>query len=91
MKIGISYDGKWPNLCSGRLVVSIDGKEWDFGDHVLNSGGAAGVDFSTYDEFCYSGPWSIDTWPHGFPEELKHAVVSAVNEQVEHGCCGGCI
>lgn len=28
----VSYDGKYPQLCNGKLVVKIDGKEISFGD-----------------------------------------------------------
>jgi hypothetical protein len=27
----VSYNGKYPNLCSGKLTVKIDGKEVSFG------------------------------------------------------------
>ncbi len=27
----VSYDGKWPNLCSGVLTLKINGKEEKFG------------------------------------------------------------
>lgn len=39
MNIQIGYDGKWPCLCMGRLIVWIDNEEWDFGKYVLSSGG----------------------------------------------------
>lgn len=100
MEITIEYDGKYPNLCSGHLIVTVSGSEieranrrWDFGQYCMDSGGAAGVDFSDggSDEYCYQSSWSIKKWPEDFPVELKDAVVKTVNSEVEHGCCGGCI
>ena len=43
-EIKIKYNGDWPCLCGGRLIVIIDGKEWDFGNHVLISGGSIHFD-----------------------------------------------
>lgn len=32
----ISYSGKYPNLCSGVLILEIDGKEYKFGHNYNN-------------------------------------------------------
>lgn len=89
-RIEVRYDGKYPALCMGDLVIVVDGKEWKFPNNCLSSGGSAGVD-SEYDEYCYYGDWSIDEYPKGFPEELKEAVIQAINKQILKGCCGRCI
>lgn len=87
--IKIQYDGKYPCLCMGHLIVWINGKEWDFGNDALLSGGEV-----IYDEeyITTTGEWRIsdDSWPKGFPEEYKKQVLSAVNEEIPYGCCGGC-
>ena len=43
-KIKIEYDGAWPNLCRGNLVVYVDETRWDFGSYVLSSGGSIECD-----------------------------------------------
>ena len=90
MEIKIKYDGAYPNLCGGNLVVTIDDKEYQFPNYCLSSGGAVWFD-DNWSAHVDSGEWSISEWPKGFPEDLKWAVEDAVNAQVEHGCCGGCI
>ena len=40
----VSYDGKWPNLCSGKLVLSIDGVTVEFPEYCMNSGGSVWFD-----------------------------------------------
>ena len=35
-EIKIQYDGKWPNLCSGRLEVWLDNDYYDFGNFWCN-------------------------------------------------------
>jgi len=90
MEIIVKYDGAYPNLCSGNLVIIIDNKEWVFPDYCLSSGG--GVWFSDdWEEHVDSGEWSITGWPEGFPEDLKRVAEAEVNNQIEHGCCGGCV
>ena len=88
MDIKIEYDGEYPNLCSGHLVVIIDGRRWD-GFH-LSSGGS--VSFTDeWDEVVEEGDWDITDWPEGFPEHLKASVLEAFNSEIPHGCCGGCV
>lgn len=82
----ISYDGRWPNLCSGTLVLEIDGVvRTDFN---LCSGGSVWFD-GEWCEHVESGPWRIEV-----PEDLKHLqheIEDVVNINVPHGCCGGCV
>ncbi len=87
MQIRVQFDGGFPNLCSGRLVIIIDEEVWEFPSYCLNSGGGA----SLSNLGIWHGEWDISKWPENFPEELKEVVLEAVNEQVPHGCCGGCL
>lgn len=89
MQINIEYDGAYPNLCSGNLVVTIDDKRYGFGN-CLCSGGSVTFD-EDWQEHVTQGPWSINEWPGDFPEELKESVLEAINEEIPHGCCGGCV
>lgn len=102
----VSYSGEFPCLCSGNLVLSIDGKKHVF-SNILVSGGMAGIDFTTYEEFCEEGEWSIyteDDAPNGgvfirdnkgqmilLTREEFENLIELVNENVPLGCCGGCI
>jgi len=76
----VSYDGAWPNLCSGTLVISIDDVQFKFEQDNLCSGGN-------------SGPWTISNWPKGIPnnKKLREAIIKLVNNNIQWGCCGGCI
>ena len=88
--IKIKYDGEYPNLCGGTLVVTVDDKVWTFPDYCLSSGG--GVSFTVdWEEIVTQGRWSIDDWPIGFPEDKKDNVLKAINNEISWGCCGGCV
>ena len=50
----ISYDGKYPNLCSGVLTLRVDGQIRQF-DWCLISGGYCDV----YEDLCKIGEWDI--------------------------------
>lgn len=86
----VSYDGDYPNLCSGTLVLKLDGKDIKFPKYCLSSGGS--VSFTEdWDEVVTQGEWTIDEFPKDFPEELKSKAEDLVNENVPQGCCGGCV
>lgn len=84
----VSYDGSFPNLCSGTLVLRIDGIERTMPPHCLNSGGSVSFD-DNWGEHVESGRWSVDV-----PEELvqhEQEIEDCVNRHVPFGCCGGCV
>lgn len=90
--IKIEYDGRYPNLCRGHLVVWIDGVAWDFGKYILHSGGDIMRD-DEWNMWATEGLWDIDDedFPEGFPMEYKYDVINEINSEIAHGCCGGCI
>jgi len=90
VKIEIEYNGNYPNLCRGDLVATIDGKRWEFPSYCLESGGSVWFD-DDWNEHVEVGEWTVSDWPTGFPDELKTRVEEAVNENIPHGCCGGCV
>jgi hypothetical protein len=83
----ISYDGKYPNLCSGTLVLRIDNIIYTFPSHCLSSGGGITNNYET----IVNGPWNIVDYPENFPENLMQKALELVNNNIRHGCCGGCI
>lgn len=89
-KIAVEYDGEYPNLCGGTLKVTINRKKFKFPPFCLSSGGC--VNFSPdWDAEVGEGPWTITDWPKNFPNELKDLVIDVVNQEIPHGCCGGCV
>jgi len=84
------YTGKFPNLCGGNLTVVMRGKAWRFPADCLISGGSATIE-NDNEEKIVTRPWKIRSWPKGFPPQERKRVLDAINKQIEHGCCGGCI
>ena len=97
----VSYTGKYPNLCSGTLTLEIDGVKHTFGGSYKEpkaefesfwcSGGSVWFD-SNWDEHVKCGEWKIDV--NDLPEQFRkyaQEIDSVFNENVEWGCCGGCI
>lgn len=87
--IEIKYDGKYPYLCMGHLIVIVDGIKYDFGKYCLSSGGYAGFD-GDWNEYVTKDKWSVK-FPDDFPSELRREVLDAINSQIPWGCCGGCL
>ena len=88
--VKVSYNGEYPCLCMGHLIITIDKKKWDFGNNSLLSGGECYFENYAYD-VVNKGPWSVVEWPKNFPEEWQDAVIEKVNNVIPWGCCGGCL
>ena len=84
----VSYNGSYPNLCSGTLVLRIDGIERTFPPYCMHSGGSVWFDNSG-GEHVEKGKWTVDVPPE--LEKYHDAIESCVNANVPHGCCGGCV
>ena len=111
----VSYDGKYPNLCSGVLTLNIEGKDVKFGHHGLlydytnkrykdedpnnpnfdsfwSSGGGCGFHNNYSESYVNTDEWSIDV--NDIPEQYRKyaAIIDEIfNDNVPHGCCGGCL
>lgn len=114
----ISYDGEYPNLCSGVLTLEIDGVQYKFGHHYQHMHYHEDVkawvqededpEHPNFDKFWTSGgsvsadedwnwdvrqrEWEIDV--EALPEQfwdVAAEIDEVFNENVEYGCCGGCI
>lgn len=84
----VSYDGDFPNLCSGTLVLRIDGEEVTFPKYCMRSNGSVYFD-EDWHEYIECGEWSVNV-PAKYAN-LKDEIERCVNENVEYGCCGGCV
>ena len=82
----VSYDGSYPTLCSGTLVIKVNGKEIAL-NHVMVSGGGCFYN----DDDVDLAPWGINL--EKYPELMpyKEEITECVNSNVPYGCCGGCI
>lgn len=85
----IKYDGKYPCLCYGTLSIKVNDKAYHL-NNVLVSGGRVCKD-KDWNMWTESGPWSLDLcdYPELLPYEEE--ITECVNNNVEYGCCGGCI
>lgn len=88
----VSYDGKWPCLCMGTLTLKIDGKKVQMKGG-LCSGGTCCCGFDGDDDVVTEGDWTVDfdQFPIKLNELEQQIVTRLVNENIEHGCCGGCL
>lgn len=84
----VSYDGEFPNLCSGTLVLRIDGETVQMPDYCMRSGGSVWFD-DEWNEHVTSGEWSVEV--PAWLESLQNEIERVVNDNVRCGCCGGCV
>lgn len=83
----ISYDGEYPHLCCGTVVLCIDGKRVLLEDNLIPTGSACSEDD---DDGCYEpGPWIVKV-PKEYAQYTKE-IHDVVNANIEWGHCGGCM
>ena len=85
----IAYDGGYPNLCRGNLILKIDGDLVVF-KNVLESGGQVGFD-ENWEEYVVPADWSVNLSLYPEYEKYEEEITRLVNANVRKGCCGGCI
>ena len=91
----VRYNGRYPTLCSGWLELKVDGEPWKRYVYLF-SGGQCYIDENS-DEVVTEGPWDLSKGEYdkfvkdGFDDAEIDEIIRLVNENVEHGCCGGCI
>lgn len=94
----ISYDGEYPNLCSGKLTYSVNDVLFEK-EYVLSSGGECYWDSENQEEIITQGKWNFT---HDFVKKEKESergltkveqknLLSQINKQISWGCCGGCM
>lgn len=85
----VYYDGKYPNLCHGNLILEIDGEIRELHDCLI-SGGSSYMD-GYMDIHCKRAKWKVSNLPDDLSsQEVKECVENLVNENIPFGCCGGC-
>ncbi len=85
----ISYDGKYPCLCMGTLTIKVNGKTYWLNNKMISGGCIMrDGDWNMWSEY---GDWEIDLEKYPELEPYKEEITQVVNDNVEQGCCGGCI
>lgn len=98
----VSYSGGYPNLCNGSLILSINGEEHSFGylrefPGFWITGGCVSFN-EKWEEEVEEGAWEVcvceetrETFVKAFGENFLEKAIKVMNENVEWGCCGGCV
>ena len=85
----ISYDGKYPCLCMGTLTIKVNGKTYWLNNKMISGGCIMrDGDWNMWSEY---GDWEIDLEKYPELQPYKVEITQVVNDNVEQGCCGGCI
>lgn len=95
----VSYNGEFPCLCYGTLILKVNGKKMKFGNkskypQFWSSGGNISFD-SEWNVRIKEGEWlwkcyETDKLPSDIVEN-KEYVMEIFNDNVQWGCCGGCL
>jgi hypothetical protein len=87
----VSYTYPPYNLCKGELTIEVNGKTYTLEKGALyTSGSCYETEDGNYE--TYQGDWKL--YDTDLPVEIRAymtEILEVVNNNVEHGCCGGCM
>jgi len=83
----ISYDGEYPTLCRGTLLVKIKETKYEL-KNALRSTGRVWFD-KGWDDHVERGKWEV-ILPKTL-EKFRKEIEGEVNANIPQGCCGGCV
>jgi len=88
-KIEVSYDGDYPNACSGKLEIKVDGELIYSKKHCCSSTGSVSFD-DDWNENVTQGELNWED-ANDFAEDLE--ILRAVYSVLDGVgvCCGGCV
>ena len=85
--IEVSYDGKWPNACSGTLIIKLNGEEIYNKTYCCESTGRVWFD-GNWEEHIESGKLEWED-AKNFSKEIQEVVRQELSKV--RVCCGGCV
>lgn len=86
----LGYDGAYPCLCCGTLKIKVNDKLYCLQNALISGGWVMCVD-DDYNFDVGTGDWEVDLEQFPELEPYKEQITELVNDNVEQGCCGGCI
>lgn len=85
----VSYDGKYPCLCMGTLIIRVNNKTYSLKDAMISGGSICSTE--DLDMWATQDDWKLDLGKYPELEPYKEEITRVVNENVIQGCCGGCL
>ena len=79
----ISYSGVYPHLCIGLLIIKVNNKVYELED-ALCSGGRCYFN-NNGDGIIEKDDWLLKN------RKYKEDIEYVINDNIEKGCCGGCL
>lgn len=85
----VSYDGKYPCLCMGTLIIKVNNKIYSLKGAMISGGSICKND--NWDMWATYGDWEVNLEEYPELKPYKEEITCLVNKNVRKGCCGGCI
>ena len=77
----ISYDGRWPNLCFGTLIIKADGKTYRLEGVMVSGGCIMGGPSTDWEMWAEHGDWKIDLEDYPELKKYEEEITKVVNDK----------